>query len=110
MRKPLLAVFAAIALVGSPRRALSQSDADKTPARAPFRQAQQALTEKDYAGAADLFGRSDALVHAPTASLGIARAQAGLGKLVAAYETYTRIVREGLPPSASPAFVRAVDD
>jgi hypothetical protein len=112
MRTTLCGVTLALtlALGAWPIEARAQSDADRATARALFAQAQQALGTKDFAAAADLFGRSDALVHAPTASLGFARAQIGLGRLVGAYETLNRIVREGLPPSPSPAFAKALED
>lgn len=71
----------------------------------------EALEKKDFATAADLFSRADALYHAPTLALGLARAHVGLGKLVAAYEAYNRVVREGLPAgTSSPILVKAIED
>jgi hypothetical protein len=102
--------FIAIALVlvaSMPARA--QSDADRATARALGEQAHTALTAKDYATAADLFARAEALVAAPTLTLGLARAQAGLGKLVAAHESYQRVVRWDLGPRAPRAFAAAVE-
>ena len=52
---------------------------------------------KDYERAAELFQQAEGLMHAPTLLLGLARAQAGLGKLVSAHETYIRVTREPLP-------------
>src|SRR6201999_2886024 len=69
-----------------------------------------ALEKKDWAAAADRFTRADALCHAPTVTLGLARAQVGLGKLVNAQEIYSRVVHEPIPANASAAFSRAVDD
>lgn len=106
--KPTLIVLGlAVALSGSAR---AQSDADRATARSLFFLASEAMEKRDYAAAAELFGRSDAIVHAPTASLGFARAQVGLGRLVAAYETYNRILREGVPAGASAAFEKALQD
>ncbi len=102
------AVLALAAL--APGAALAQSDADKATARALATEGQEAFEKKDYATAADRFARADALYHAPTLAIGLARAQAGQGKLVAAQETYNKIVREGVPPKASDAFVKAVAD
>jgi hypothetical protein len=48
--------------------------------------------------------RAEALVHAPPHLLYIARSQASLGKLVAARETYLKVIREDLLPSAPRAF------
>jgi hypothetical protein len=97
--------------LAAPSMAYAQvADADRAAARALAFEANAALESKDYAAAAERFARADALVHAPTLLLGLARADVGLGKLVAAHEAYARIVREGVPPKASPALVRAVDD
>jgi len=86
------------------------SDADRATARALARQGYDAQKRGDYAVAADDFERADALVHAPTLLLGLARARTGLGKLVEAQETYERILREGLDAHAPLAFAKAVDD
>jgi hypothetical protein len=86
------------------------SDADKATARALAQQGQDALERRDFAVAADRFKRAGELVHVPTLELGLARAQVGLGKLVAAHEVYNRVVRETLPAGAPPAFTRAVAD
>jgi len=67
-----------------------------------------ALAGKDYTTAADRYARADAIFHAPTLLLGLARAEVGLGRLVEAEETYRRIVAEGLPPKPTPAFVAAL--
>lgn len=101
----VLAAFAA------PSIAYAQvGDADRAAARALAFEANAALESKDYAAAAERFARADTLVHAPTLLLGLARADVGLGKLVAAHEAYARIGREGVPPKASPALARAVED
>src|SRR5579883_2443273 len=49
--------------------------------------------------------RAEALVHAPTHLLYIARTEAKLGQLVEASETYARIQHEALAPDAPKAFV-----
>ena len=100
-----------LAALAAPSMAYAQvGDADRAAARALAFEANDALEGKDYAAAAERFARADALVHAPTLLLGLARADVGLGKLVAAHEAYARIVREGVPPKASPTLARAVDD
>lgn len=113
MRLPTLStattIFALVALAPA-ARAAEPSDADRATARALAEQASDALEHKDFARAAELFGRADALVHAPTLALGFARAQAGLGKLVAAHETYTRIVRGAQEASANKTYALAVKD
>jgi hypothetical protein len=62
-----------------------------------------------YGDAIGLFSRAEALVHAPPHLLYIARAEARLGHLVNARETYMKITREQLPAGAPNAFVEAHD-
>jgi hypothetical protein len=101
--------FLALGLV--PAIASAQvSDVDKSTARALAQQGQNALTQRDFATAADRFARAAELVHAPTLGLGLARAQVGLGQWIAAAETYRRVLREPLPASASAAFTKAFAD
>ena len=79
-------------------------------ARALAEEGRAALERFDYRSAEERFTRAEALIHAPTLRLGLARAQVGLGKLVEAHESYQRIVREGAPPGSPVPFARAVDD
>lgn len=104
----LLAVLAAT-FVGGPS-AQAQSEADKTTARQLAIEAQQALEKKDYATAADRFGRAEALYHAPTLLVGLGRAYVGLGKYVEAMESYNKVIREKLPENATDAFLQAKAD
>jgi hypothetical protein len=89
--------------------AMAQSDADRAQARDLGQQAYAAMDAKDYAKAADLFRRADALYHAPTILLGLARAEVHLGKYVEASEHYRRIALEGAPPGAPQPIRDAVD-
>ena len=94
-----------------PTAALAQNaDADKATARDLAIEGYKALQSKDYAAAVDRFTRADALYHAPTVILGLARAHVGLGKLVSAQELYSRIAQESLPPNATTAIKKAVLD
>ena len=86
------------------------SDGDKATARQLTVDGLGALAKKDYAGAVSLFTRADALYHAPMITLGLARAEVGLGKLASAQELYNRIIHEPLPPNAPTVAVKAVDD
>lgn len=88
----------------------AQSDQDRAAARSLATQGAEAFTSGRFDEAIDLLGRAEALVHAPTHLLLIARAQMRLGRLVAAKETYLRIVREELPPTAPSPFKRAQHD
>src|SRR4051794_12304565 len=86
------------------------SPSDRATARALADEAGEALDKKNYEVAMDKFGRAEALVHAPTLLLGLARAQVGLSKFVEAQENYQLILRDGVPPGAPPAFAKALQD
>ena len=112
--RSVLPVLIAVALsagsfsVATPAHA--QNAADKATARQLGLEGEDALNKKDYKTAEDKFKRADALYHALTLTLGLARAQSANGKLVAAQESYNRVLHEGAPPGSPPAFVRAVED
>jgi hypothetical protein len=108
LKARLAAVVIAASLFSTAAHA--QSDADKAAARQLGQEGQSALEQKDFKTAEDRFKRADALYHAPTLALGLARAQVGVGKLVAAQETYNRIIRDGVPPGSPAAFGRALED
>jgi hypothetical protein len=112
-RAAKLSLFAA--LVGVALSAATPAHAeptaeDKAAARAAAMQANAAFAAKRYAESLDLFTRAESLMHAPTHVLMIARAQAALGQLVRARESYLALVHETLPASASPAFKQAQVD
>jgi hypothetical protein len=90
--------------------AAAQSDEDKAGARSLATQAMESLKANKYAEALDLVSRAEALVHAPTHLLIMARAQVGLGRFVAAKENYLKLQREELAPNAPPAFKKAQED
>jgi hypothetical protein len=104
-----LASGLALFLVAGAARA-EPSASDRATARVLADEAGDALDQKSYEIAADKFGRADALVHAPTLLLGLARAEVGLHKYVEANENYQRIIREGVAPGAPPSFVKALQD
>jgi hypothetical protein len=60
-----------------------------------------------YAEALATFREADALFHAPSVTLYIARCQRKMGKLLDARATYDRLLAEALPKDASPQFVQA---
>jgi hypothetical protein len=109
VRRSLAVLLFATVMVPSVARA-EVSDGDKATARQLTIDGYEALKKSDYAGAADRFKRADSLYHAPTITLGMARAQAGLGKLVSAQELYSRVVHEPLPPNSSAGVTKAVED
>jgi hypothetical protein len=99
-------LFASILLSAGASQA-DPSLEEKAAARALATQGSDALKSGRFPEALDLVTRAEAIVHAPTHLLMIARAQTGMGKLVAAHETYLKIVREELAPTASAAFRNA---
>jgi hypothetical protein len=103
------ALLLAVCLAPAVARA-DVSDADRATARALAIEGQDALDRKDYAIALDRFGRADALIHAPTLLIGVARAQVGLGRLVTAQEVYNRILREGVAEGSPEPFFVALDE
>jgi hypothetical protein len=90
--------------------ARADDEADRGQARALGTKAYEAAEQGDWARAEDLFRRAESLYHAPTLLLGLARARAHLGKYVEAWEDYHRILVEPLPPNASAALKKAIDE
>jgi hypothetical protein len=102
-------VLASVMLLAS-RGAHADDEANQGQARALGQQAYAAAGRGDWAKAEELFVRAEALYHAPTLVLGLARARAHLGKYVEAWEDYHRILIETLPANANAALRRAVDE
>src|SRR3974390_1746898 len=98
------------AIMSTAHLAFAQSDDDRATARALGQEGQAALDNKSWATAEDRFRRADKLVHAPTLEIGLARALAAQAKYVEAQEAYNKIIREGVPPGAPPAFKQALED
>ncbi|WP_438030457.1 hypothetical protein [Sorangium sp. So ce233] len=97
-----------LALTCAPAALAQVSDADRATARSLAVEGQESLDRKDYAAALDRFRRADAIIHAPTLLLGVARAQVGLGQWIAAQESYSRILREGAPEGSPEPFFEAI--
>ncbi|MET0591215.1 MAG: PEGA domain-containing protein [Polyangiaceae bacterium] len=111
MKRRLSTLTLSISLALLAPSALAEpSAADRATARTLAQEGQHALESKNYVVAIDKFSRADALVHAPTLLLGLARAQVGSTKLVEAQENYNRIIREGVPPNSPKSWSKAVDD
>jgi hypothetical protein len=104
-----LLTFAA-SLPGLARAEQQPSAADRTTARRLGNEGVIALKNGDYDTAADRFERANDLVSAPSFLVLLARARAGQGRLVEAYEIYRTIIREGVQPDKPDAFKRALAD
>lgn len=102
--------FTVLALFGvlAPVPALAQSDSDRATARELGQEGEKALASKDWKRAEDDFHRADALFHAPTLTVGLARAQVQQGKFVEAWENYHRVILENV--TSPPAFAKALTD
>lgn len=87
--------------------ALAQTDLERATARDAANNGRAAFDAGKYEKAIDYLSRAEQLVHSPTHLLFMARAQAKLGRLVAAHETYLKITRETLAANAPKAFVSA---
>jgi hypothetical protein len=104
-----LALLAALCL-GSGLAAAQDgpSAADRATARRLATEGQIALKKGDFDTAADRFERANDLLGAPTFLVRLARARVGQGRLVEAYETYRKVLRDGVPADAPEAFRRAL--
>jgi len=89
--------------------AFAQTDLERATARDAANNGRAAFDAGKYEKAIDYLSRAEQLVHSPTHLLFMARAQAKLGRLVAAHETYLKITRENLASNAPKAFVSAQD-
>jgi hypothetical protein len=88
----------------SPALAAGPTPADREAARALATRGYELFESKDYAHAIESFEKAESRIHAPPHWLYIARSQAKLGKLLAAKETYQRIVAEKLPDGSPMPF------
>lgn len=85
----------------------AQTDTQRAAARSAAQAGDKAFKEQRYEDAALYFARAEAIMHAPTLLLFLARSQAKLGQYVKARESYIKILREQLAPDAPAAFVAA---
>lgn len=110
----LVAAPSALVVALTPRTALADqqpSEQDIAQARQLAQQAQTSFEAGNFAESEKLWTAARRLYPAaPTLTLGLARTQARLGKVVAAQENYNRIIREGAASRNAPAaFAAAVD-
>ena len=100
-----VSVSLAVLLAVAP--AWAQSDEQRAAARELATDGVRAFDDGRFDDAVDRFTRAEEIIHAPPHLLFLARAQAKLGRLVRAHETYVRIAREALPDGAPKAFYEA---
>ena len=100
-----LNVFALTLMLVMPAHA--QTDTERAAARSAAQAGDKAFKAQRYEEAAMYFARAEAIMHAPTLLLFLARSQAKLGQYVKARESYIKVVREQLAADAPSAFVAA---
>lgn len=108
----LLPVIVAGTALAAPSvaRADEPSAQDIAQARQLGQQAAAAFEAGNYVESEKLWNAASRLYFAPTLTLGLARTQAKLGKLVAAQESYNKIIREWSDkPTPQPAFKDALE-
>lgn len=104
LRRRALALLIALSLGSTHLVAFAQTDAERAGARAAAAEGLKAYNDKKYAESIDLFTRAESLVHAPPHLLYLARSYVGLGQLVKAQETYSKITHETIAPEKPKAF------
>ena len=102
--------LAATACMFAAATGAAQSAADKATARNLATEGIRLFQEGKHTEALDRLQRAQTLYDAPVHLVYMARAQAQLGRLVEAAETYRRLVRTELGPNAPGPFRKAVSD
>jgi hypothetical protein len=106
-RRLVPAAAIALSVLAQGGAASAATDEEKAGARAAAEQGAKALQDGRYDVAIDMLSRAEALIHAPTHLVLLAKAHERLGKLVKARELYLRVSREDLAPEAPAAFKQA---
>ena len=95
-------------LVLGPREAFAQKPGDsKSKARDLFKAGAKAIEQGKHAEGLPMVEQAEALFHAPTHLLWIARGKVGVNQLLDARDTYKKLIDEQLPAAASDAFKEA---
>ena len=100
----LCAATLVTALAGS---AHAQTAADRETARALFDDGKKKRDTGNVAGALESFRAADAIMHAPTTGLAVARSFAALGRIIEAREAAVAVEQLPVGPKESPAFADA---
>lgn len=101
--------FAAVLLTAS-TAAAEPSATEREAARQLMDEGDRRVAARDFAGALDAFTRAHALMHVPTTGVELARAQAGVGRLVEARDTALEVVRSAPAAGEPTAFTKARAD
>lgn len=106
----------ALALSLTAMHAHAQTADAKTSARNLGVEGQKALLARDFGTSEDRFQRAIAIFEEakaavpPTLRVGLARAHAGQGHSLAAYDAYNQVITDGVPAGSPPVFETALAD
>ena len=104
----LVAALGAAALVTAlAASAHAQTAADRETARGLFDDGKRKRDSGNVAGALESFKAADAIMHAPTTGLAVARSLAALGRIIEAREAAVQVEQLPLGPKESAAFADA---
>ncbi len=104
----LMAALCSAALVAAlASSAHAQTAADRETARTLFDDGKKKRDSGNIAGALEAFRAADAIMHAPTTGLAVARSFASLGRIIEAREAAVAVEQLPLGPKESPAFADA---
>ncbi len=106
-RRLLAALSAAALLTALSASAHAQTAADRETARTLFDDGKKKRDSGNVAGALEAFKGADAIMHAPTTGLAVARSLAALGRIIEAREAAVAVEQLPLGPKESPAFADA---
>lgn len=101
------ALCAAALVTALASSAYAQTAADCETARALFDDGKKKRDSGNVAGALESFKAADAIMHAPTTGLAVARSLAALGRIIEAREVATQVEQLPLGPKESAAFAEA---
>jgi len=101
------ALCAAALVTALASSAYAQTAADRETARTLFDDGKKKRDSGNVAGALESFKAADAIMHAPTTGLAVARSLAALGRIIEAREVATQVEQLPLGPKESAAFAEA---
>lgn len=106
-RRLVAALCAATLVTSLAGSARAQTAADRETARTLFDDGKRQRDSGNVAGALEAFKGADAIMHAPTTGLAVARSLAALGRIIEAREAAVGVEQLPLGPKESPAFADA---
>jgi hypothetical protein len=99
--RPVLLSLSLCSLLWTGTASADPSPADRESARSLLKEGDRLFAAKDFGGALKAYAGADALMHVPSTSVEVAKAQASLGRLIEARETCLQVARQ-TPPKSEP--------